>query len=236
MNKKEHKIVNDLKDNSQHRAWLFLAVYFIFFAFIIISLRSNNDAIRKKINNVYRISYFNAERLKNNNYHFIYSVNIDNNEVIYEGDKMDTKEVFTKNKAGVIEKYYNDNNIFSKLVESSWVNTENPYEIITFRDIDSFKKIIDKATYVSRTENADKSNIYSYKISTSTLLYILDSTTADLDDIPNQIKVYTNTNNEVIKVEYDFSSYFNYKKVSLNSLVITMNYSNYGEIDNIVKE
>lgn len=238
MNKKENKaknLVNDLKENSQHRAWLFLAIYFIFFAFIIISLRHNNAAINH-INNNYMISYFDAEKLNDGNYHFKYSVNIDNNEITYEGDKSNNKELFTKTNNLVTEKYYQENNVFSKFTGISWENVNDPYEIITFRSVDTLKKLIEKSTYMSKTINADRTLIYTYQISTTTLMKELDGAVVDLDDVPNEIKIYTDKYNELIKIEYNFSSYFNYKKISSNSLIMTMEYSDYGKIDKVIKE
>lgn len=242
MSKKEDKnkvniLINDLKNNSQHKAWVFLAFYFIFFFFLILAIRSNSNS--KNINNVNininANKYFSMETIKNNNYHFKYIVNSDGNETIYDGDRNNLKEKFTKTRNSLVEKYYQENNIYLKQINSNWINTNDPYEIITFRNIDDLNKIINSSTFISKTMLNDNSNIYDYQISTTTLYKILDFTDIDLDDLPNIIKVTTDSNNELVKLELNMSSYFKYKNMCNNSLNIVMEYSNFGKINDIIK-
>lgn len=240
MNKKEEKskvniLINDLKNNSQHKAWAFLAIYFIFFFFLIVSIRAHSNS--QNVNSVSenKNSYFSTESIKNDNYHFKYIVNLDGNEAIYEGEKNNLKEKFTKTRNNLIEKYYQENNIYLKQINSNWVNTTDPYEIITFRNIETLDKIINSSTFISKTLLNDNSNIYNYQISTTTLYKIIDLSDIDLDDLPNIIKVTTDSNNELVKLEFNLSSYFKYKNMCSNNLNIIMEYSNFGEIADITK-
>ncbi len=239
MAKKENKseikkIIDELNANPQHKAWVFLAIYFIFFALIILALRSNNSGYvtREEENNNIEFSMSNIE---NNNYHFKYSVNLDGNETVYEGDKYNKKELFTKTRLGVVETYYQEDNTFLVKINDNYISVNNPYEIITFRDYDTLKNILNSSTYISKTENVDKSFIYNYQISTTTLYKIFDLDDIDIEDLPNEIKATTDSNNNLIKLEFDFSQYYKYKSICTNSLVINMEFSKFDEISDIHK-
>ena len=120
------KIKDDVKKNHQHRAWVVLAGYFIFFLLIIISLRSNNSNY-SVTDNSSTSKYFSIEKIKNNNYHFKYSVNLDNQNIIYEGDKLNSKSSFTKTTLDISELYYETDNIYLKFQDSEWVSSDNPF-------------------------------------------------------------------------------------------------------------
>lgn len=222
------KISKYINDNSKSKTLLFFGFYFVFFFFLIISLRNNNasDVIE---NSKY---LFSIEALKSNNYHFKYTLNIDGVNTIYEGDLNNNKQLFTINN---VDKYYEESNTYFKY-NNGWVSATNPYQVIVPRYQEVLEKLLDNATYISKTENVDKTNIYTYQISTTTLYKLFDLVDLDLDDIPNEIKVYTDSDNNLIKLEMDFSSYYRVKKMCINRLVILMEYSNYGNISDLSKE
>lgn len=221
------KISKYMKSDSKSKIILFFGFYFVFFFFLIMSIRSNSSNVVEKDKYLFSI-----DNLKNNNYHFQYTLNIDNVKTIYEGDLNKNQELFTVNN---IEKYYEENNIYFKY-SNGWMNSANPYQVINPRYGDIIEKILDNATYISKTENVDKTKVYNYQITTTTLYKIFDFNDIDLDDMINEIKVYTDEDNDLVKLEFDFSSYYTYKGICTNKLNILMEYSNYGKINELTKE
>lgn len=211
-------IIGIIKSNTKYRAILFFTFYFIFFCILISAIKSNNSI--KTTTNKYLFSIDNI----GNKYHFKYTLDIDNNEVFYEGDVFNNSSKFTNVSSG--ELYKEQNNIFFKYDGSTWINIDSPYLMVNYKYDVMFDKIINNATYISKIENADSTKIYNYQISTTTLYKLFDLNVIDLDDLPNSMTIYTNSNNELIKVKYDFSSYFKYKKKCLDSLFIEVEYSN----------
>lgn len=223
------KVAKYMKDNPRQKALVFFGFYFVFFFFLIMAIRSNSSNVIDNENNKY---LFSIESIKNNNYHFKYTLNIDENKTTYEGDLNNNKQLFTINN---VENYYEENNVYFKY-NNSWENTSNPYQIINPRYGKTIEKLLDKATYISKTENVDETKIYNYQITTTTLYKLFDLVDVDLDDIPNDMKVYTDENNNVVKLEFDFSSYYKAKQLCNNKLDILMEYSNYGQVEELTKE
>ena len=225
--------MDDLRGNSQHRAWAILAIYFIAFIFIIMSIRSNVNKQEKLVKENYNYS---LQKIVNSNYHFKYSVDLDGVQTIYEGDKTSTKEKFIKQNLGLSENYYMENNIYLKLNNGIWNNSNNPYEIITFKDPKITDQILKLSKYVSKTEYEDGNTAYTYQISTTTLSKLLDLEVIDIADTPNEIKITTDKSNEINKIEYDFTPYFIYKGFSTTNGNIVFEYTNFGKIRDLNKD
>ena len=75
--------------------------------------------------------------------------------------------------------------------------------------------------------------IYTYNISTTTLIKILELVNVDLDDLPNVITITTDKDNNVIQIDYDLSEYSKYKMISTTKATATIKYSKFGEIEEI---
>ena len=110
----------------------------------------------------------------------------------------------------------------------SYVMIDNPYLFPELKDLNFIKKMLNKATYIS-TGNLKK----TYQISTTTLVSIFDNQEIDLDDMPNTIVVTTNSDGQIYKLEYDFSSYSIYR--GHGAYQGSLLYSNFSNVPEIVK-
>ena len=225
-NKKQIDLKNTYKDisnDSQKKAWIILSVYFIFFAVIIFSIRSN----QAKSNNQNKSNSnlpFSISSIKTNNYDFKYTVNFDNNIITYEGKNYQNNSLFTVNN---LDTYYKDGEAYFKKENQVFVNSDNPYKFGELRNIDVIEKILNQAKLESHTIYEDSTKSYNYQITTDTLEKIFNNRDIDTDLAINKITVFVDNNKEAYKFNFDFSSYTNYKKYTIDEGIIESTYSNF---------
>lgn len=230
MEEKNRKKQIDLKNtyknissNSQKKAWIILSIYFIFFAVIIFSIRSNqtkNDNLNQNNSNL----PFSISKIKSNNYDFKYTVNFDNNIIIYQGKNYQNNSLFTVND---LDTYYKEGEAYFKKENQVFVNSNNPYKFSELRNIDVVEKILNQAKLDSHTIYEDSTKIYNYQITTDTLEKIFNNRDIDTDLAVNKITVYVDKLNQASKFTFDFSSYANYKSYILSKGIVEVEYSNF---------
>lgn len=230
MEEKNRKKQIDLKNtyknissNSQKKAWIILSIYFIFFAVIIFSIRSNqtkNDNLNQNNSNL----PFSISKIKSNNYDFKYTVNFDNNIIIYQGKNYQNNSLFTVND---LDTYYKEGEAYFKKENQVFVNSDNPYKFSELRNIDVVEKILNQAKLDSHTIYEDSTKIYNYQITTDTLEKIFNNRDIDTDLAVNKITVYVDKLNQASKFTFDFSSYANYKSYILSKGIVEVEYSNF---------
>ena len=225
-NKKQIDLKNTYKDissDSQKKAWIILSIYFIFFAVIIFSIRSN----QAKSNNQNKSNSnlpFSISSIKTNNYDFKYTVNFDNNIITYEGKNYQNNSLFTVNN---LDTYYKDGEAYFKKENQVFVNSDNPYKFGELRNIDVIEKILNQAKLESHTIYEDSTKSYNYQITTDALEKIFNNRDIDTDLAINKITVFVDNNKEAYKFNFDFSSYTNYKKYTIDEGIIESTYSNF---------
>ncbi len=222
----------DILNDPQKKAILMLVLMFIFFSLLVMGTRSAHNKNSKETTN-HSDFEFSLNKINANNYHYTYDINLDSNIISYEGDRYSTKELFTKNSNGTIEQFYNYNEIYLKNINNVWSKTDNPYLFSDFKMINKIEQILKQSTYISYTEFKDNKKIYTYNISTTTLIKILELVNVDLDDLPNVITITTDKDNNVIQIDYDLSEYSKYKMISTTKATATIKYSKFGEIEEI---
>lgn len=216
--------------NPRARGGIVLSAYFLLFLFIIISLRSNPTDPYKGMESTSSLE-FSLGKIKQNNYHYLYNIHDNDSEVIYEGDRYEQKELFTKTDNYKIETFYNYNGTYLKNINNVWSKTENPYLFSQFREVQNIEELLRNAYNESKTEYSNKSRVYTYKITTNSIVKIIDKKNIDIADIPNTIILTTDSNQEVEKIEMDLSSYNFYKNYKDEKLNIRMIYSNFGKVE-----
>lgn len=233
-NNNKHKFT--MKDFSEFvrtpkgKAAVFFGIYFIFFLVLIIVARvSGSGPVLGSSNlnlNSYS-SYFSA--IANGNYNFNYQFVIDDVTSTYSGSHYETKALFTD---GVLN-YYQNNDLYMREQSGVWVKCDVPYPFSEFVDVDIMKNLVDKATYISKTELASGQRTINFSISTTTLVDLLEGVEVDLDDPVNTIVLQLDENSDVYEVSYDISSYAKYKGMATNQAQLTLSYSDFGEVEEI---
>ncbi len=215
--------VNDVFNDSQKKAWVVLGAYFIFFIVIIFSIRSNqtkNDNLNQNNSNL----PFGLSKIKSNNYDFKYTVDFDDNIIIYQGKNYQNNSLFTVND---LDTYYKEGEVFFKKENEVFVNSDNPYKFSELRNIDIVEKILNQAKLDSHTIYEDSTKIYNYQITTDSLEKIFNNRDIDTDLVVNKITVYVDKLNQASKFTFDFSSYASYKGYILSKGIVEVTYSNF---------
>lgn len=224
--------IKEMWKNPRYRGIIMLGLYFIFFLFIIMGIRSGNTSTHNSSKNTTSALDYSLEKIKGNNYHYRYEVNWNDKKVVYEGDRYYHKELFTKND-GITEKFYHYNETYLKDVNNVWSKTENPYLFSDFKEISTVEEILKSASYDSKTEYSNQSMNYTYKVSTTTIEKVIEKKNIDIADTPNTISLTTNESKEVVKIEMDLTPYIYYKDNTNQQLKIILDYSKFGEIEEI---
>lgn len=229
--KKFISTIKELRKTEKGKAILFFGFYFFFFLFIAIVARINPrysnpvDVNNNKFNN--NLSFSLIEQA---NYNFNYSVNVDGVIYNYIGNKNNSDELFTVNSVN----YYKNGDNYYTNASGIWLNTENPYVFEDFLKIDRINDIFGDATFVSKTEYETGEVTYSYKILSASIVNKLEGINIDIEEVPNEIIFSTNSSGDVNKIQIVLNSYGKYKKVCNNTFTITLNYSDFGKVSEIV--
>lgn len=225
-NKTNWQEIIPLLKTPKGKAILFFAIYFIFFVVIICLARGQRGEV---IGTNYEpgLPYsFNMTLLREGNYHFKYTYQLDQTMTSYEGDRNGDRQLFSD---GVTSYFANQNN-YLKQVDGLWVKTEIPYQLSKLLDVDTISNLIAAATYISKTQYEDGRVVVNFQITTNTLVKQLEGINIDLDSIVNEIIVSTDTEKKVTQVKYLLTDYGQYKQLITSDATLTLDYSNFGGV------
>ena len=235
--KKKNKYIEFIKElykSKRGRALLFFLFYIIFFVIIISMIRSsynespNYDEKKSNINVEYKL-----DGIENGNYHFTREENINGEITNFTGDKSNNRieGVMTSNNTFYNYFIYDSINLIK--TTDKYEITNELYHFNNITDDKTIKNIINKSTLISKTEYETGNISYNYEVTTNTIDYILNNTNIDIDMPTNKITLEANEEDEVIKITYDLSSYATYINNTPMTMSISINYSNFGEIEDI---
>ena len=235
--KKKNKYIEFIKElykSKRGRALLFFLFYIIFFVIIISMIRSNYnespnyDEKKSNINVEYKL-----DGIEKGNYHFTREENINGEITNFTGDKSNNRieGVMTNNNAFYNYFIYDSINLIK--TTDKYEITNELYHFNNITDDKTIKNIINKSTLISKTEYETGNISYNYEVTTNTIDSILNNTNIDVDMPTNKITLEANEEDEVIKITYDLSSYATYINNTPMTMSISINYSNFGEIEDI---
>lgn len=225
MSKKEKGKFNikEIFTNKQYRAIAILIFYAILFAFLIIGLNAPRDFIVDESGQ--QVSNLDGYKLiDGKNFNYKYTLMIDDEVYYYEGKKYDNKELVTVTKDGIREEYYFENkNIYIKR-DNSYVLKENkPYMLFDFFNTD----ILDEIILRSIVEDEET---HKYKVTNQEIHNVIGEGIKKLDNGYNYISlVYRNDN--ITGITFDFSNYARVTNEDYNTIIVTLNYSDFNLVD-----
>ena len=234
--KKNNKTNFSAKDFSEFiktpkgKALLFFGIYLIFFVCLSIfsHVGERLPVLGSTDLNLDQPKY-NIEAIKDDNYSFSYQYNVDGNIYNYHGEEMNHKARFSDG----VTNYYKSSDIFMREQDGIWIKCDAPYMLPRITESSVIEELLNKATYISKTELASGEESYNLQISTPTLAKVLDGEDIDIDDPVNTILLKENSDGDTYEIQYDFSDYAKYKGLVSNNLNITLSYSDFGQIENV---
>ena len=212
------------------KALLFFAIYLVFFL-VLASIGHFGERLPVLGSTDLNLDLptYNLDKIKDGNYAFSYQFNFDGVITKYEGEEKNNKARFSDG----VTNFYKSNDIYMREQDGLWIKTEAPNTLFSLTKASVIEDIVNKATYISKTELATGEESYTLQISTPTLSKALDGTDIDIDDPVNTITLKENVDGDTVGIEYDFSNYGKYKGLVKNNLVITLNYANFGNIEKV---
>lgn len=227
-----------LEENQRLKPVLFFGFYLIFFIVLILLLRSgykNNNASTNPKKSGYGYDY-KLNRILNENYHFVYTEEMNTEKTIFEGDWLDNTLSYRKSGVVSSEYYQNRDKVYLKDPNSlTWSETENPMIFSKVANPSTLKRIITSAAYVSKTDYIKSdTKSFNYEIETSYLYKMFNDDTNEFDNVPtNKIIVTIEENGKIKSIQLDLTNYYNIINPEITNYKLTFTYSKYGEIEEI---
>jgi len=233
---KKYKEYNPALDSDNKMIYLIIFVFFYFILFSIISINSRNNkkniSKSEKIDDDTIVYYeFSDSYIKNENYSFIYSVELDGKTYLYSGKKYNDKELFNLKLDDKYTNYYKDKYYFYErdINNGKYLTISNPYIKNEYLDIDSINSMLDNSEYVSKTDYESGKTSYNYEITNKNLYSaIYDESVDDLS--VNSIFISTDQDKYINEIKLDLSGYCKYKD-TCKSLNIELEYDNFNDIN-----
>lgn len=227
---------NTYQDNTTKQI-AFFGFYLVFFIVIIILLRTSyKSTSTKQTNNLNGYGYdYKLTSLTNNNFHFIYKENLNDNETIYEGDTLNNVTSLTKSGEVATNYYLTDDKVYIKDNNLlTWSLSTNPMLFRDFVSTINIQNIINKAEYVYKNEYIKEDVLYfGYKITNNELRKIFKQEVVENDMLSNSIIVVTDKKGVIKSVNYELTNYFKNIDQNINKYIISINYSKFNEIKEI---
>lgn len=242
MNKNKNKsgsnckfdIIKELMGTPRGKGILFFLVYFIFFFVLTIVARSSTPVDPKtreyEKGNPYR---FSIQNIVDKNYHFEYEINIDDKIITYKGNRYNNIELFQMSDGINSVDYYRDRDNYLSKNNQLWLKAVNPYKYYQFMDIENVSNILLKATYVSKTKYESGKEAYNFLVSSATLVELLEGGTLDIEEVPNEVVLFTDDSGYTERIVFGLNSYCLVKGICTLKMSITLKYDNYGKVEAI---
>lgn len=228
--KKFRDLIKELNKTEKGKSILFFSFWGLFFLVLAIMARVLPRGNVNYANDYAKKDKFSFEKVEKANYSFNYTINIDGMIYNYQGIKNGEDELFTFNS---LEYYKKSDNYFGK-VNDVWIRTDNPYLFSDFLNVRNIRDIYSLATYISKTEYETGDVSYSYKVSTASIVKKMENIDIDIEEIPNDLTFTADGSNSVKKIELILNSYGKYKGLCVNTFVITLDYSDFSDVTEIV--
>lgn len=217
---------SDLVTNKQYRAIIILVFYFFLFLVLIMSVRNSNskestttEENKETVTVTSKIKGFSS--IKQANFHYRYTLNIDNNNYIYEGKKYNKNDSYTLT-VGTTKKVYTTIDEFTfENKNNENVLVDKPYYYIDFFDPEILEKILIKAV---NKEN----NIYTI---TNTNLDRLLGNKIGVDDKSENNILLQYTDGTVTRIDIDYTNYAKYNGANINKVFLTLEYNDFGIVE-----
>lgn len=208
---------------------MFFGAYLLFFIFIAIFARTGGTSgVNKKYETGSPFKY-SINNIANKNYKFNYSFVVDGVTTVYTGDSTKTGSLFTVNG---VSYYFNGSNYFTN-TNGVWLNVSNPYSYYEFVDSSKISLLLEKATYISKTEFEDGREVYTFNIASATINKIFENSDLDIEELPNDIIISVDENNHINEIKYVLDSYCKAKNICVMGMNVTLKYENFGEVGEI---
>ena len=119
-----------------------------------------------------------------------------------------------------------------------WYNKDEDNTYIGFSD-GIYDSGYDEITYLEISEVDSRlvaqigKDVYNFKISSATISKLFEGVDIDVEEIPNEIIISVDEDNNITEVKYLLDSYCKVKEICVSNMNITLNYEEFGKVEEI---
>lgn len=232
----KREIIRSFLKNPRGRAILFFLFYFFFFFLVISMIQSHSSERRmdKNENDSSKIkASYNLDLLEKENYRFTRKEYKGEKTSIFVGERTQDKVKLVVTKDQQAKNYFFYGDIVLEQENDKYKVSVNPYLYPSLSEYDIISTILDHATLKSKTTYESGESLYTYHMTTTTLVSIIDKKEVDLNDLINTIEVVVNDENEVTKIRYFLDDYHHFVSGENVSLKIEIDFRDYGKVEEL---
>ena len=220
----------ELVSTPRGKAIVFFAGYLIFFIVIAVVARvggTNNTTKKYEAGSALQYS---LSSIESNNYKFTYTLEMDGNSSNCSGERYVTREMISCTNGN----YYGDNENYFINNNGVWVRSDSPYLYGDFYEVSNVKSLIERATYISKTEYDSGKDVYEFSLSTATITKYFENIDMDVEEVLNTLLLSTDEDGNVNEIKFKLNSYCINKGICNSSMTIDLQYESFGEIEEII--
>ncbi|MBQ7136797.1 MAG: hypothetical protein IJO43_02315 [Bacilli bacterium] len=226
-NNKESKFqFKELFTNKQYRSIMILALYAILFAVLIVIIRnpvnvvSGGGSIKSKVDGY--------ELIDNKNFGYKYTVTLDEDTYVYEGQKYNNKDLFTLSKGEESVSYYIEGDKFYKEEDGVYKSIiDKPIIVFDYFNTNILDQLIIRSVLID--EKANK-----YKIDNQSLYDVLNEDSSKVESGENYITLgYRNSN--ITKIEFELGNYARLVGDNYDKVIISLEYYDFNLIEDFTE-
>lgn len=216
------------EDNQTYKTIGFFAFYIFFFAILFSLIHFKGD--RNYLLQEYEKgdSSVGSVGVLNKNYVYDFKITLDGVLHDYYGKRYEDKESFKYNNLD----YYRDADEFF-VNQDMWIKCENPYLFYEFLDYENLTKILEKATFVAKTEYENGKVVHHYIISSNDLAKLWTEEETDYGEDTDTIDIEVGEDNNITKIQYGLDHYCMHRELCSSSLSIDMSFEMFGSVTDI---
>jgi len=223
-NEKETKFeLKELFTNKQYRSIMILVLYAVLFAILIVFIRTPGENLSNDGGSTVT-NLKGYELIDNKNFGYKYTVTLDDEEYIYDGQKFGDKELVILSKDEVKRYYYIEDD--KTYIKENYVyksTVDKPILIFDFFDTDVLDQLITRSILID--ENANR-----YKIDNQDLYDVLNEDTTKVESGENYITLnYRNSN--ITKITFELDNYSKTIGENYDKVIISLEYYDFNLIE-----
>jgi len=223
-NEKETKFeLKELFTNKQYRSIMILVFYAVLFAILIVFIRTPGENLSNDGGSTVT-NLKGYELIDNKNFGYKYTVTLDDEEYIYDGQKFGDKELVILSKDEVKRYYYIEDD--KTYIKENYVyksTVDKPILIFDFFDTDVLDQLITRSILID--ENANR-----YKIDNQDLYDVLNEDTTKVESGENYITLnYRNSN--ITKITFELDNYSKTIGENYDKVIISLEYYDFNLIE-----
>ena len=216
----------DLIKNKRYYAILNLTFYSILIIALVIGIRSGNSGSNNSLNNNLNNSMDTTtivegfQNVKNKNFRFVYTLQTDNNKIIYEGKQYSNKIYFKDLQEN--KEYVMQDSVVLQKKQEQYVLTESPIQYFNYLNVELIEQLLSKV----------KKDEKDYIISMNDFVAIINDEEKTNENYDEDIFVEIKKQNNIItELIFDITPLVRFNESNVNNVKLYLQYKDFALVE-----